>query len=51
MKERWNELAAKALLSSKGVRFEGKRIIRQGASLGNGGGGAYDYLRNYCGYK
>ena len=50
MKKRWSETEARMFLEKKGVRFEGRYIINSGR-LGNGGGGAFDYLINHCGYK
>jgi len=50
MAKKWTERTAKAFLEKRGVVFRGKQIIFVNLG-GNGGGSAYDYLVNYCGYK
>lgn len=51
MNRRWDEQSAVSLLRAKGVDFVGNKMLISKPNLGNGGGGAFDYLKKHCGYS
>ncbi len=50
MKRTWNQYNAMEFLQRRGVEIRDK-FIYNWSRIGNTGGGAFDYLINYCGYK